>query len=91
MRRIPIINFSENKVFKTKLVSNQQKYNSSIKKIDNSIQVSVNDNSTPISTSTDISSSQVQTKTDINNQPVDDIYYDEIIYYDGGGVEGYGD
>ncbi len=27
-----------------------------------------------------------------NVRPTDeDIYYDEIIYYDGGGVEGYGD
>jgi hypothetical protein len=27
-----------------------------------------------------------------NVRPTDeDIYYDEIVYYDGGGVEGYGD
>ena len=30
------------------------------------------------------------TKMDSNGKPNQDIYYDEVIYYDGGGVEGYG-
>ena len=34
--------------------------------------------------------SNIKIKTDINNQSPEDLYYDEIIYYDGGGVEGYG-
>ena len=29
-------------------------------------------------------------KMDIGGKPAEDLYYDEIIYYDGGGVEGYG-
>lgn len=30
-------------------------------------------------------------KAEINTAPPQEIYYDEIIYYDGGGVEGYGE
>lgn len=30
-------------------------------------------------------------KAEVNNSAPQDIYYDEIVYYDGGGVEGYGD
>lgn len=30
-------------------------------------------------------------KMDAGSQPVEDLYYDEVIIYDGGGVEGYGD
>lgn len=30
-------------------------------------------------------------KTEIGNSTPKEIYYDEIIYYDGGGVDGYGD
>ncbi len=33
---------------------------------------------------------QMEIKGDFNNDKSEDIYYDEIIYYDGGGVEGYG-
>ena len=33
---------------------------------------------------------QLEIKGDFNNDKSEDIYYDEIIYYDGGGVEGYG-
>jgi hypothetical protein len=32
----------------------------------------------------------LEIKGDFNNDKSEDIYYDEIIYYDGGGVEGYG-
>lgn len=37
--------------------------------------------------------SQVLTnfKAEIGTSKPQDIYYDEIVYYDGGGVEGYGD
>lgn len=36
-------------------------------------------------------SSTIDIKADMNCAPSEDIYYDEIIYYDGGGVDGYGD
>lgn len=91
MKRIPVTNFSENRLFKTKLNLNKQTFNPSITKIDNSISTTITNITTSISTSVNTSSSPVETKSDINNQPVEDIYYDEIVYYDGGGVEGYGD
>ena len=59
-------------------------------KIDNTISTSVVDSSAPLETVIDTSVSQLNIKTDINNQPTDEIYYDEVIIYDGGGVEGYG-
>ena len=90
MRRIPTIKTSENRVFKTKINSNVQTFNTSVSKIDNTISTSVVDSSTPLETIVDTSVSQLNIKTDINNQPTDEIYYDEVIIYDGGGVEGYG-
>ena len=36
-------------------------------------------------------SSTLDIKTDTSSAPSEDVYYDEIIYYDGGGVDGYGD
>ena len=36
-------------------------------------------------------SSTLDIKTDASSAPSEDVYYDEIIYYDGGGVNGYGD
>ena len=38
----------------------------------------------------DKTDNSIDTKTDINNTPEEDVWYDEVIYYDGGGVEGYG-
>lgn len=35
-------------------------------------------------------STVLENKIDINNTKPEDIYYDEVIIYDGGGVEGYG-
>lgn len=31
-----------------------------------------------------------ETKMETSGKPVEDIYYDEVIFYDGGGVDGYG-
>ena len=81
---------SENRVFKTKINSNVQTFNTSVSKIDNTISTSMVDSSAPLETVIDTSVSQLNIKTDINNQPTDEIYYDEVIIYDGGGVEGYG-
>lgn len=35
-------------------------------------------------------STVLENKININNTKPEDIYYDEVIIYDGGGVEGYG-
>ena len=42
-----------------------------------------------ITTKADLSSNTIESSGVINNNPKDE-FYDEIIYYDGGGVEGYG-
>lgn len=34
---------------------------------------------------------QVKPKVEPKAESVEDIYYDEIVFYDGGGVKGYGD
>lgn len=33
--------------------------------------------------------SVVDVKGDFENKPAEDLYYDEIVYYDGGGVDGW--
>ena len=91
MRRIKIHNQSDNKSFSVKLNSNSQTFKTPITKTNNSVVAVAKFNKPTVPTSVNTSSSTIETKTDINNQPVDDLYYDEVVYYDGGGVEGYGD
>ena len=43
-----------------------------------------------LNTKVETSQSGFETKSEINNTPTEDDWYDEIIFYDGGGVEGYG-
>ena len=90
MKRIQIQRQAENRTIPVKINSNNQTFKTSVYKVSNSIQTISQFNKTTLSTSTNTSSSKIETKTDINNQPVEDLYYDEVIYYDGGGVEGYG-
>ena len=47
-------------------------------------------NSAPIKLKMNKLSSTVDVKGDFASAPSEDVYYDEIIYYDGGGVDGYG-
>ena len=91
MKRIQVQSLLGNRSFSVKLNSNSQTFKTPINKADNSVTTVAKFNKPTVSTSVDTSSSKIETKTDINNQPVDDLYYDEIVYYDGGGVEGYGD
>ena len=91
MRRIPITKDYENRKKKKKINSTSQTFRTPIKKVDNTLSTTIDTDITSMETSINTSSSQIETKTDINNQPVEDTYYDEIIYYDGGGVDGYGD
>lgn len=37
------------------------------------------------------SSNNFEAKIEMNSTPSEDILYDEVIIYDGGGVDGYGD
>ena len=48
-------------------------------------------NSEPMKLKLNKTSSALDIKTDTSSAPSEDTYYDEIIYYDGGGVDGYGD
>lgn len=90
MKQIRIRKQTDNRRIPIKLNSNNQIFITSVSKVSNSIQTISQFNETTLSTSTSSSSSKIETKTDINNQPVEDLYYDEVVYYDGGGVEGYG-
>ena len=38
----------------------------------------------------DKSDNSIDAKSDLNNKPEEDTWYDEVIFYDGGGVDGYG-
>ena len=89
MRRIKIDKEIQDKTFPINLRSNTSFFNSPLKKTNNSIKAKANFNSGSIKTSTTTISNKIETKTDINNQPTD-IYYDEVIFYDGGDVDGYG-
>ena len=48
-------------------------------------------NSAPMKLKLNKISSTLDIKTATSSAPSEDVYYDEIIYYDGGGVDGYGD
>ena len=91
MRLTQIQHLTDNKSFSVKLNSNNRIFKTPITKIINTVTTTTQLNESTVSTSVNTSSSAIETKTDINNQPIDDLYYDEVVYYDGGGVEGYGD
>lgn len=91
MRLTQIQHLTDNKSFSVKLNSNNRIFKTPITKITNTVTTTTQLNESTVSTSVNTSSSAIKTKTDINNQPIDDLYYDEVVYYDGGGVEGYGD
>ena len=91
MRLTQIQHLTDNKSFSVKLNSNNRIFKTPITKITNTVTTTTQLNESTVSTSVNTSSSAIETKTDINNQPIDDLYNDEVVYYDGGGVEGYGD
>ena len=47
------------------------------------------DNSQPLKVKLNKVDSTFDVKGEFNSKPTEDIYYDEIIYYDGGGVDGW--
>ena len=46
-------------------------------------------NSQPLKVKLNKVDSTFDVKGEFNSEPTEDIYYDEIIYYDGGGVDGW--
>lgn len=89
MKQIQIQKKTQDRKFPIKLQSNILTFKPSLKKMDGLTTAKTNFNANSINTSEIILSDKIETKTDINNQPTD-IYYDEIIFYDGGDVNGYG-
>lgn len=89
MKQIQIQKKTQDRKFPIKLQSNILTFKPSLKKMDGLTTTKTNFSSNSVNTSETILSDKIETKTDINNQPTD-IYYDEIIFYDGGDVNGYG-
>lgn len=89
MKQIQIQKKTQDRKFPIKLQSNILTFKPSLKKMDGLTTTKTNFSSNSVNASEIILSDKIETKTDINNQPAD-IYYDEIIFYDGGDVNGYG-
>lgn len=89
MKQIQIQKKTQDRKFPIKLQSNILTFKPSLKKMDGLTTTKTNFSSNSVNASEIILSDKIETKTDINNQPTD-IYYDEIIFYDGGDVNGYG-
>lgn len=75
------VKFNSNSNFKVKL----DKMSSS-----SSVPVQFEKSQSSFSTSIDKSDNSIDAKSDLNNKPEEDTWYDEVIFYDGGGVDGYG-
>jgi hypothetical protein len=74
------VGFNTNSSFKVKL-----------DKTNSPMAVDFNKSESSFNAPVDKSDNSIYAKSDVNNSPEPDTWYDEIIYYDGGGVEGYGD
>lgn len=75
------VKFNSNSNFKVKL----DKTSSS-----SSIPVQFEKSQSSFNTLIDKSDNSIDAKSDLNNKPEEDTWYDEVIFYDGGGVDGYG-
>ena len=90
MNRIPIQKLEENRVFNTSFYSNGSVIKVDLKKQNrDSIINNINFDNQNITVKSKESQNNFEVKADVNNAPVEDIYYDEIIFYDGGGVDGW--
>jgi hypothetical protein len=90
MRRIQTKVNEINQTFEVKLNSNTS-FKTKLQKDNKIIPVKNESSKSSFNIDVDNKDNSVYAKTDINNTPEEDTWYDEIIYYDGGGVEGYGD
>lgn len=94
----------ENKTFRTKLIKDNSKtFKPKFFKVSTSIDTKIDtsttkpfkaklikDNSKTFKPEISERSASIDTKIDTGaTKPSEDIYYDEIVYYDGGGVDGY--
>lgn len=90
MRRIQTKVNEINQTFEVKLNSNTS-FKTKLQKDNKIIPVKNENSKSSFDMDVDNKDNSIYAKTDINNTPEEDTWYDEIIYYDGGGVEGYGD
>ena len=80
----------KDQTFKTQLNSNgDMEFKVTLNSQNQSVPIQFQKNKTEIDTSTQFNSNVVESSGQVNNSP-EDGYYDEVIFYDGGGVEGYG-
>ena len=85
------INMNEiNRTFKVGFNSNSHSsFRMQLTKESSSIPVEIEKTNNTLNSTVDTSNNTVEVDTDVNNSP-EDTWYDEIIFYDGGGVDGYG-
>lgn len=87
-QRIKLINKS--RTFKTQLNSNGDKnFKVDLNSQNISIPAQLEKTQSQVSVETNIKENTINASGVVNNN-TEDSYYDEVIYYDGGGVEGYG-
>lgn len=80
----------KNQTFKTQLNSNgDMNFKVTLNSENQSITTQLTKQTQNISVEPQISSNTINSSGVVNNTPEDE-FYDEIIFYDGGGVEGYG-
>lgn len=72
------VKFNSNSNFKVKL-----------EKTSSAMPVQFDKNQSSFKTSIDKSDNSIDAKSDLNNFPEPDAWYDEVIFYDGGGVDGW--
>ncbi len=82
-----------NRSFKTTFNSKQTSFNKiHFKKETSVLSVDFNQKDASLTSNLNTNSSIIEdTKFEPNTTIPEDVYYDEVIYYDGGGVDGYGD
>ena len=86
-----VITNSSHSVFKTQLNSNlKSNLKTELVKTNSVISTNLEKDLHDMDTTIETTSTNLDIDTTMNNSP-EDTYFDEIIYYDGGGVEGYGD
>lgn len=79
-----------NRTFKVDFNSNSHSnFYVQLTKESSSIPLKIEEIDNVLNSTVDISSNTIEADTDINNSS-EDTWYDEVIFYDGGGVEGYG-
>ena len=69
--------------------SSHSNFHMQLTKESSSIPLKIEETNNALNSTVDTSSNTIEADTDINNSS-EDTWYDEVIFYDGGGVEGYG-